>query len=145
MTKTLINRAKERKPSKTYIALFVFFAAMFVWRFSNVAWFSPISSHLSNFAITGLAILILIGPKDFSAKSKKTTLFGIVCFFISINIIVELLNIGDLSINNQVNIENINTADLADAMFGILAAIIVWTSYYKFTLRHKSNKPTQQF
>lgn len=125
MPKTLIRKIKEYKPSHIYVGLFAFFALVFVWRFLGVAWFSPISSHLSNFTITGLAMLLLMGPKDFKVRSKRLKLITIACFFITINILVELLNIGSASFN---------TADLTDAFFGIFAATIVWAGYWKTAL-----------
>jgi hypothetical protein len=92
---------------------------------SGIYWIAPISGHLSNFALTGILLLLLIGPLHFERKEARSRVLALSIFFILANIIVESLNIGSLFTPTA-----FNTADLLDAMFGIIAAALVVSVYW---------------
>lgn len=118
------------KPSRAYVLLLGLFVAVYVWRATHSLWIEPISTHISNFAITGGAVLLLIGPKDFERKKARNKVIQIALTFAGANIIVEMLSIGDLQLPGLTFL-SFNTPDILDAAFGLLAILIVTFAYRK--------------
>lgn len=121
----MLEKFKRLRPSRPYILLLITFGALYAWRMSGIYWIAPISGHLSNFALTGILLLLLIGPLHFERKEARSRVLALSIFFILANIIVESLNIGSLFTPTA-----FNTADLLDAMFGIIAAALVVSVYW---------------
>ena len=76
-----------------------------------------ISDHLSNFALTGLGSLALIGPRAFSSQLGRAKVLAISGFFVLANLAVELIGAGTLG--------GFNVLDGYDALYGVLACSIV--------------------
>lgn len=100
-------------------------------------WVEPVSGHLSNFAITGGLVLLLIGPADFEKKAAGKKVTQILLAFAAINLIIEILNIGDLNLS-WLTFASFNTPDFLDAIFGLAAIILVGSTYH---LRRNRPKP----
>ena len=127
----MLEKLKSLHPSRPYLLLLVGFALLYAWRMSGIYWIPSVSGHLSNFALTGILLLLLIGPIHFERKEARARVLGLSIFFVLANIIVESLNIGSLFTSSA-----FNTADLLDAMFGIVAATLVVMAYWIRVNRH---------
>lgn len=126
----MIKKLIGLRLSRSYISLLGLFAATYIWRATTALWFAPISDHISNFAITGGAILLLIGPKDFEKKSAWNKVLQITCTFALANIILESLNVGDLNLPGLTFLA-FNTADAFDMVYGLAAVMLVAFVYWK--------------
>lgn len=126
----MFNKLRELQPSRIYLVLLGIFVVTYVWRATSIGWADPISSHISNFAITGAAVILLIGPKDFRRKSARNKVLQITITFAVANIIVELLNVGDLQLPGLTFL-SFNTADIFDAVYGLIAVVLATFFYWR--------------
>jgi hypothetical protein len=97
--------------------LLLLFVAVYVWKQTGILWIEGFSSHLSNFALTGVGSLLLIGPRSFGQKEAKYKVLAVTLFFIAANLTVELLVAGSLG--------GFNVPDGFDAFFGTVASGII--------------------
>lgn len=97
--------------------LSAFFLVIYLWKLSGAGWLPGISDHLSNFALTGLLSLLIIGPWAFESKRGTFRTLTVVIVFILANLAVEIVAGGTLG--------GFNVLDGVDAFYGVLAAGIV--------------------
>lgn len=126
----MLDKLRELRPSRAYLLLLGIFVVTYVWRATSIGWIDAISSHVSNFAITGAAVMLLIGPKDFRRKSARNKVLQITITFAVANIIVESLNVGDLQLPGLTFL-SFNTADIFDAVYGLTAVALITFCYWK--------------
>lgn len=117
-----------------YIHLLLVYLLLFLWRSSEIFSINFISSHIGNFVITGLVILLVLGPSIYSSRNHISK-FIFVCFLmVFVNIVMELfINYGDVTIPFvMVTISQINVADKLDIPFGLLSIAFLAGDYYRF-------------
>ena len=105
----------------TFVMLLLFFLLTYAWKASELLWIAGVSSHLSNFALTGAGILALVGPRHFTKKSSQPRLLIVIALFTVANIFVEAFGAGTLG--------GFNVVDGYDAVFGISACAVVWIAH----------------
>lgn len=121
----MFKKLKPSRPSWPYLSLLTGFIVIFLWKTSGIFWIPAFSGHLSNFALSGILLLVLVGPGSFENIKAQNKVFVISLFLAFANIIVESFNIGNIFTSSIFNI-----ADLTDALFGIIAILIVVIVYW---------------
>lgn len=101
----------------SYAGLGVSFLIIYLWKVSGALWLPGISDHLSNFALTGLGSLVLIGPSVFISWQGRVKVLVVSGLFVLANLAVELMGAGTLG--------GFNILDGYDALYGVLACGIV--------------------
>lgn len=94
---------------------------------SGILWLPAISGHLSNFALTGSAMLLLIGPRSFRQKTGRMKVIIVTLIFIMANLVVEGMAGGTLN--------GFNVLDTYDALFGVAACGIIVAVHVYMTRR----------
>lgn len=120
---------KGLRESFAFWCLVFLFLGVYGWKMSLIFWIPDISDHLSNFALTGLFSLLLMGPKYFARKKDRRRVWLVTALFVASNLVVELASVGAL--------QGFNVLDLLDALYGIAASAIVLAAHY-YVCRQKS-------
>ena len=109
-----------------YPALLVVFALAYLWRITGVAPIDPVSSHLSNFYLTGAAVTLLSGPQAFVDPSRRRRALGAAAVLAGVNLVGEVL-VAAVGWDDEVNraLGDVNTSDPVDGVIGILTAGLV--------------------
>ena len=122
-----VHKIPRYQLGRQYIVLLSFFIIVYMWRLSGFYWIPQVSSHLTNFALTGIAVLLLIGFRDFGQAHRWRKVIIICSMFVVANILVENLTIDGIP---GMASTTANTADMYDAGFGSMAAIIIAGFYF---------------
>ena len=102
------------------------FAALYVWRMSDVLPVEGVTSHLSNLYLTGAALTLASGPRAFiDAGSRARPLVAAVALG-ALNVGLEVA-LPALGVDDEVNdaLADVNTSDPIDALFGLSAVLLV--------------------
>ena len=111
--------------NKLYAYLIIVFLILYLWKMSGIFWVDGISNHLSNFALTGIGSLLLITPAAFGRRRSMPWVMAVVSIFIVANVVVEEFTFGTLN--------GFNVVDGYDAVFGVVAALIVLGTFLFIT------------
>ena len=119
---------QDRADRRTAIfpGLLVVFVAAYVWRMSGVLDVTAVTSHLSNFVLSGAAVTIISGPKAFVDPARRSRALLAAAALVAVNLVAEmLLAIGgaDEVVNDAMG--DVNTTDPIDGLSGILAVALV--------------------
>ena len=110
-----------------YFSLTVFFVATYLLRGTS---FSILSSHITNFSVTGSLLCISLYSDLHKGKLSQRSLYMALIFWTFVNLVMELfVRVGTIHLF-FVSFVNFNTPDPVDAIFGIVSIII-----YYFVLR----------
>ena len=107
-------------------ALVGLFALIYLWRISGVAPVERVSSHLSNFYLSGAALTLLIGWKGFVDPSARVRSLILAASFAVLNVVVEiLLVVGNIDEAINSALGGVNTTDPIDGLAGIAGVLLV--------------------
>lgn len=95
----------------------------------------PFSSHMSNAALSGLALLFLTGPFEFKKFSRPFIV--VASALVVMNIIVELGPSVSLLGNDKVAFLDFNTADPWDMVYGVGTVLLILAVSYCFSRRKR--------
>lgn len=110
----------------TYGLLLGLFVAAYIWKISGFAPLEPVSSHVSNFALTGGALTLACTPKAFVDVGRRRRALTLCMLFAALNLVVEvLLGLGDFDSFVNEFTDGFNTADPLDAVGGLVAVATV--------------------
>ncbi|MFP5317998.1 MAG: hypothetical protein ACLGI2_06840 [Acidimicrobiia bacterium] len=107
-------------------ALLVVFALAYLWRITGVLAVEPISSHLSNFYLTGAAVTLLSGRRAFVDPAVRGRALVVAAAFAAVNVVVEVL-LAAAGLDDEVNraMGDVNTSDPVDGLSGLAAVALV--------------------
>ena len=122
-----MDKAQRFAYNKKVVTLAVFFGVISVLKIFILHDKSFVTSHLSNFGLTGLLLsssLIAVGK--FNAKKAKRDFIQALVICVALNLILEFGGtIGDLKLPFGITFESFNVADPVDALFGLVATAVV--------------------
>ena len=106
--------------------LLVSFAALYAWRISGVLPVEPVTAHLSNLYLTGVALVVVSGPRAFVDGAGTTRALAAALALVVLNLGLEVV-VPALGIEDDVNeaMGDVNTSDPLDAVFGLVAVDLV--------------------
>ncbi len=112
--------------NKHYLKLLAIFLFLFAWRASGHFYAGALSDHIGNFIFTGLAFLVVMGPKIYQQGRYTNELVIAAIVLASANVILELLvNVDEITLPLGITFVNFNTTDPWDIPFGILALLVI--------------------
>ncbi len=100
------------------------YALLFAYKITNSDHTDFISLHISNFAITGLIMSVELFKSVKRGEYSISDFRALVLISITLNILVESVNIGNIKLPLNVTFVDFNTADPIDALFGVLAVLL---------------------
>lgn len=102
------------------------FGVLYVWRMTGVLAVEPVTTHVSNFYLSGAALTLLVGPRGFQDLSRRGLVLAAAGVLVSVNVVVEVV-LAALGVDDEVNdaMGNVNTSDPIDGLFGVAAVILV--------------------
>ena len=109
-----------------YPSLLVLFGLAYAWRMSG--WFAlePVTTHLSNFYLTGAALTLVSGPRAFVDPMRRPRALAAAAGLAALNLIAEVaLAAGDVDERVNRAMGDVNTTDAVDGMFGLAAVAFV--------------------
>ena len=106
--------------------LLVTFGLAYLWRISGLLPVASLTDHLSNFYLTGAAVVVLSGPASFVDAGRRARAVVVAGLFAGLNLVVEIaLAVGnaDEAVNRAMG--DVNTSDPVDGVFGLAATALV--------------------
>lgn len=121
-----MDAAPAKRSAAPYGVLLALFVAAYLWKLSGRLPVEPISSHVSNFAITGAVLTLLCTPRAFSDPGGRRRALLLCALFAAVNLVVEIL-MGIGGFDRVVNrlTDGFNTADPLDGVAGLAAVGVV--------------------